>query len=511
MAVTFTTKFYQESVWKDISKIVYTSPNMTSPNTVGTRSHILPGEGDLGLWYEDTSNMYRIETEQNTTDTSLYNYLVTTTTEIDTVTPSSMVTITGTTTTYDVFYGYMKDSVGCTAVSYNELNMSSVVTETRVKLEYSATGTVWDDKGHLPNVYETTVETADWGSDVYGITESYSTGDTWNRSWVVDQITDELECYIDIDLDKPYKITKIYMKGQYAYDDSASANLHRRFFGNYEIYGKLNLTDDWVLLYDGANTTSNDATLYLNSNDNFFQYYRILIQNNTGLTGSNVNTAYYALSALQFYEYNYNDIPTRTKPMYSFNENGDADIIYISDISEGTGTTYDLEIDSVTVSNSGTTTIATGSQLAGWGALTGTVDYQMDDSVVFEVTTGEAYNCRLTAWDDVTHSTVLNELIADDHVRCSALAFCCSNSKVDPNENYDPINYVWGPVQNRILKGNTVFGGQNLFYGDFDMVYRYQDDVYGDYLIFKPMLYGIDSSLSYGVKDFIMTLHYSYT
>jgi hypothetical protein len=145
--------------------------------------------------------------------------------------------------------------------------------------------------------------------------------------------------------------------------------------------------------------------------------------------------------------------------------------------------------------------------------VTGDVDYNMEDSVVFEVTTGEAYNCRLTAWDDVTHSTLLNELIQGDHVRASALAFCCSNSALNPNESFDPnpINFVHGPVQNRILKGNTVDVSTNLFYGDFDMVYRYQADVYGDYLIFKPMLYGIDNSISYGVHDYVVTLHYSYT
>jgi len=76
MAVTLTTKFYDEwptqiggsSTWRDLSKIVFTSPNIDSPNTAGTRSHILPGQGTLGLWYEDTTDMYRISDSQQYTE-----------------------------------------------------------------------------------------------------------------------------------------------------------------------------------------------------------------------------------------------------------------------------------------------------------------------------------------------------------------------------------------------------------------------------------------------------------
>jgi len=62
MAVTITTKFYEYNTpaWHDLSKVVFTSPNLISPNTAGTRSHILPGLLELATWYEDTSNMYNI-------------------------------------------------------------------------------------------------------------------------------------------------------------------------------------------------------------------------------------------------------------------------------------------------------------------------------------------------------------------------------------------------------------------------------------------------------------------
>jgi hypothetical protein len=505
MAVSITTKFYQDSAWKDLSKVVFTSPNLDSPSSAGTRSHILPGQGNLGLWYEDSSNMYRIESSQSSTSTSFYNYISTTTSEIDLDTPSASVTVTGTEAYYEAFFEYVKDSVGCTAIGYTSLDMSSVVQDTRIKLQYTASGTSWDDKGHIPNVYETDTDNSTGSIDIYGLTTTMESGDTRNKAWVVDQISGLEECYIDIDLDKPYKITKIYMKGEYAYDDSESTYFHKRFFGNYKVLGKIDLNDDWLEIYDGSNTSNLETSIFLTSNTNFFKYYRILIENNTGLSG--FNTSYYAISALQFYTFDYNNTPTRTKPFYNFKENGDADVVYVSDISTTSGIEHSLTVDSAT----GSGTISTGTEIYGWGAITGTVDYQMDDSVVFEITSGEAYDCRLTAWDDATHSTTSNELIDGDHVRVSALAFCCSNSKLSPGENYDPINYVWGPVQNRIFKGNSTDTGTNLFYGDFDLVYRYQTGVYGDFLIFKPMLYGIDDSLSYGVHDFLITLTYSYT
>lgn len=171
---------------------------------------------------------------------------------------------------------------------------------------------------------------------------------------------------------------------------------------------------------------------------------------------------------------------------------------------------YRLIIDELTT-NSGV--ISNDAQLYMWG-YSNTVrplDLDTSNSIMFEVTTGEAYNCRLTAWDDVTHSTLMNELIANDHVRVSAIAFCGSNSKLNPGENKNPLNLVYPPAHNRIFKGNTTFAGYEYYYGDFDMVYRYQTGVYGDYLMFKPMLYGIHPGISYGVHDFIVTLHYSYT
>jgi hypothetical protein len=63
MAVSLTT---------NIDKIVFTSPNMPSPQSQGLRSHIVPSEIDLGTWYESGGTMTRVAMAQNIYDIS-YN------------------------------------------------------------------------------------------------------------------------------------------------------------------------------------------------------------------------------------------------------------------------------------------------------------------------------------------------------------------------------------------------------------------------------------------------------
>lgn len=130
----------------------------------------------------------------------------------------------------------------------------------------------------------------------------------------------------------------------------------------------------------------------------------------------------------------------------------------------------------------------------------------IDNCVVFEVTVGENYDCRLTAWDDTTHSTTLNDLLLRDICRVYAVAFSSTKtiSEVDVS-GFTLHEFVYGVVENKILKGNI------SYYGDFDMKYRTQTGIYGDYLMFRPLLYGIDETMPYGVHDHVITLHYSYT
>ena len=135
----------------------------------------------------------------------------------------------------------------------------------------------------------------------------------------------------------------------------------------------------------------------------------------------------------------------------------------------------------------------------------------MANSVTFELTLGECYNCRLTAWDDATHSTTLNEILMGDHCRVSAVAYRYANEG-DDFKYPTSIEEVHPPVYNRIFKGNTQFMGTDYYYGDFPLEYQSAGSGYeGEFLIFKPMLYQLHSGISYGVHDFVIVLHYSYT
>ena len=127
----------------------------------------------------------------------------------------------------------------------------------------------------------------------------------------------------------------------------------------------------------------------------------------------------------------------------------------------------------------------------------------MANSTVFEVTEYECYDCRLTAWDDATHSTIVNEIIAGDHCRVSAVSLYYTGSDF---KYPDSVTEVQAPVYNKILKGDT----PGYYYGDFPMQNR-TAGTQGDFLFFRPVLYGLHSGISYGVHDFVIVLHYSYT
>ena len=127
------------------------------------------------------------------------------------------------------------------------------------------------------------------------------------------------------------------------------------------------------------------------------------------------------------------------------------------------------------------------------------------------MTVGECYNCYLTAWDDINHLTTSNNEILDSgRCRVHAIAFNSSSEDIiipSPETYGDitPHEIIHVAAYDKILKGNT------SKYGTFNMIYRYQADVYGDYLMFKPYLYNIDNTITYGVHDFYITFHYSYT
>jgi hypothetical protein len=159
------------------------------------------------------------------------------------------------------------------------------------------------------------------------------------------------------------------------------------------------------------------------------------------------------------------------------------------------------------INKTGNTVINDTNELYVWGdgALNETVAVNLKNSVVFEITNGECYNCRLTAWDDITHSSLTNEMLMTDRCRVTASAFSCYSASGDPYNPDSLYEFIFKPVVNQKLKGNI------YYYGDFDLTYKYQNNVFGDYLIFMPYLADVDESITYGIHDFLITLHYSYT
>ena len=138
--------------------------------------------------------------------------------------------------------------------------------------------------------------------------------------------------------------------------------------------------------------------------------------------------------------------------------------------------------------------------------------FYIHNSIKFQLTIGESYNNRLTAWDDVTHSSTDNYLINSDRVKVSAVAYRYSIG-AGSEESPDSLVEINSPVYNQILKGNTTISGVDYYYGDFDMIYTTPTNpgYIGDVLIFRPMLDDITAVVPYGVHDYVITLHYSYT
>lgn len=693
MAFGMTTKFYEEQdeaspggseagEWHDLAKVVFTSPNMDSPNTAGTRSHILPGQGDLALWYEDLAHMYEIEPNQDIYDTSLYYYHVVAVSGIDL--DGSPTSAFVTTDIYPQFVHKLNEALGVGIIGYTSLN-TDITSETLIPIYIPQTVDDFD----LTKIYlSNTVEHVDYPptyttSPIPGL---LLTRTTFTNAWKVNVVDAQPECTIDFEFSiqvnirllKMYAQTKTVTTYTRTYDThidtgelyvsgtSTSYDYTRYFIGNYKIQAK-DATGTWVDLDVGSNTSNTSKEIYLTNNELYSAHYRILILNNDSLTVS--DSAYYAISGLTFYEYNYSTLPgTGYVALHAFdsdtscrelhvngaevvdgdpantihNTNTDVDgtINVVPIMAEGDvlTTQYTIAVDesgassdyaTAAVGNSvtpvisgttgatgtaGTTTVdqdtqnltngymsvvgetkiengyvysnlsgqqtgvtyidgannvitditytttlsgvimdgfvgnvnVTGStnryevrdtmqrniyteislyNTVGSGTITEStnlyvwdqqdnstgVEFTTHDSIVFTVTLGEAYYCRLTAWDDSTHSTLLNHMIASDRVRVSALAFRAEGTVLDPERTETFGNYIASPVYNRIFKGNTVYNGTNYYYGDFSLSYRTETNMVGDFLIFKPMLYDVDDTIPYGVHDYVITLHYNYT
>lgn len=178
--------------------------------------------------------------------------------------------------------------------------------------------------------------------------------------------------------------------------------------------------------------------------------------------------------------------------------------------------------DGTVISGSWTTTSGV-NRVYNWpNLLTNTSWSNAQNSVVFQVINGEAYNCRLTAWDDDSHSTTANQVLDGLHYKVVVYAYKAGHvqaggtlgstvatpgtQKELPRSNNIVDSMVFPPGINIPLKGDE------RYYGDFDLIHvpvEYTE--HGEYLAFTPYLYGMDDTFVAGNYDFVTTLHYQYT
>ena len=178
--------------------------------------------------------------------------------------------------------------------------------------------------------------------------------------------------------------------------------------------------------------------------------------------------------------------------------------VYTADIG------FDIVVGSGTLTSSGTDCLAyhqySGVSIDETTTVPRVRRHHGSNSVIFSVTFGEAYNCRLTAWDDDTHSTTTTKILDEGHYKVDIAAY---RSNIDDTA-YTPVfrttsNLVYPPSYDLTLKGNETY------YGDFDLIFSITENEYGEYLVFTPRLVNMDSSFVAGSYDFITTLHYQYT
>lgn len=136
-------------------------------------------------------------------------------------------------------------------------------------------------------------------------------------------------------------------------------------------------------------------------------------------------------------------------------------------------------------------------------------DCHFSDTLHLFMKFGEAYNCYVTAWDDATHSSVLNTVLKNELCKLSACVYRSPDSGGWPSQDQQntTINPVYDYVSDFPIKGNE------LYYGKFNLVYYVKEpNIVGDMLSIRPRISTINSSIfDPGNYDFVITFHYQYT
>ena len=429
MAVTITKKFHNGSEYKEISKIVFTSPNFTSPAVAGTRSHMPPGGEYMGIWFEAVDYMYRKFNNQDYADF-----------------PNEMESLFGKMTLSGTF-DFANDTTAKFIHSYGA-DFDVVGTNQNV---------IYKDKSTYGIVSSCISGTLDADNYFADVTFSDVVGSGIANDWLISSINDTLvisasgtsigdtnpiqNCYIEV----PVTVTgtnsaSTVMAG------NVVGTLVGDFFGNgtgtADVSGSVS-----GRVVDTTNTIYSDVVGTLSGTLSGPEHGVVV-----GTVSGTVSGGMVAPSEIFSFQY-----------------------------------TTSTPINSVTTQPKHRR-------------------HHGGNSIIFTVTFGEAYNCRLTAWDDNTHTTTTNKILDEEHYRVDAVAF---RGNIGDTPHAPVLNSIGCLVYPEAF--DIPLKGDSKYYGDFDLIFAIDEDEYGEYLVFTPRLVNMDSSFTAGSYDFVTTLHYQYT
>jgi len=553
MAVTIDKKFWNGTEYKNITKVVFTSPNFDSPAVAGTRSHMPPGGKYMGTWFEAVDFMYRQFDDQDYANfpdemESFFGKLTLSGTfDLDNETSANFYHKYG--EDYDVVgsgvdpnilyknkdnYGIIESCVSGTTIINGEtfytadINFSSVVGSGIMNewMVSSVSGVIDTSLSGVASYYgedlEIDVITTVSGVSDYSISPSFSgtisgtllgavTSGAGTVSGVIDTSLSGVASYYGEDLEIDV-ITTVAGSSGYLYNSNFNGTVSGTLSGT--VASGISVSNTVYSTVEGLVS----GTLYNVDEEMICDVEEFI---STTVSGSD-----FGVISGNIYE-----------PFNTPISTSSSGIIYL--LADGVmyGNLYGINEDIICKIEEDISVALIGS---GFGTISGTVNESFNEnisapndlmylqysdvpinsdtvsprprrhhggnSIIFSVTFGEAYDCRLTAWDDDTHSTTNNKILDEEHYKVDVVAYKSNayNTAHEPvfmNENC----LVYPPAYNKVLKGD------DEYYGDFDLVYSINDGEYGEYLAFTPRLINMDDSFTAGSYDFITSLHYQYT
>jgi len=554
MAVTIIKKFWNGTEYKDIAKIVFTSPNFTSPYQAGTRSHMQPGGQYMGTWYEAVDFMYRQRVDQD------YASL-----------PDEM----------ESFFGQVTVSGGFDFSTDTTLTVTHKYGNT---FDLIGPGTyaniLYRDKDNYGAISESTASSGIDGDTIVQLTLTDVVGDAILNNWlnqttsgtltdtIVGQASPVGEITTISGVYNPTVVANDEFESHLSIETTIAVSGALTSEANETVSGTLTTQLDEVLegvLGDGLGTPASSTISGAMSVIATGHDYGVTLSGVLGVLISEtmppIGSIFTTIVSGEVVAYT-NDsrhvtisgtvggqlsgtvtsgaVYPNVGGTISGNMTGNLEGYYFEELvsSDVTGT-MNVALsgrEHVVFTTLGTCPV----DGIAVGPIDGTIYGEMagnftkprekmyhqysdiainsttviprprrhhgGNSILFAVTFGEAYDCRLTAWDDDTHSTTNNKVLAEEHYKVDAIAY---RSNIE-NTAHTPTfrkntNLVFPPAMDAVLRGN------DRYYGDFDLIFSIEVDEYGEYLAFIPRLVDIDDSFIAGSYDFITTLHYKYT